>query len=135
MLLDGQARRAAWLRTAIVRLSLGSRIDVAEGRAEDLAHEPALRESFGVVFARGFGPPAATAECGSGFVEAGGVLTVSEPPDSENRWPEKDLGRLGLGIPRQVVHDHASFVILPKTSALDDEFPRRRNRPVRSPLW
>lgn len=135
VLLDGQTRRAAWLRTAVARLGLASRIGVLEGRAEDLAHDPALRESFPAVFARSFGPPAATAECGAGFTAVGGLLTVSEPPNRQNRWPPGDLGRLGLGMARRIVHGGSSFVILPKTSGLDDDFPRRRNLPTRSPLW
>ena len=38
-LLDGQLRRAAWLRTAVTRLGLAGRLEVLEGRAEDLAHD------------------------------------------------------------------------------------------------
>ncbi len=134
-LLDGQTRRTAWLRTAIARLDLADRISVVGGRAEDLGHDPVLREQFDVVVARGFGSPPATAECGAAFAAVGGILTVSEPPDSPDRWPADALARLGLGNPRQVVHGGATFVILTKDSALAGDFPRRRNVPVRNPLW
>jgi 16S rRNA (guanine527-N7)-methyltransferase len=136
LLLDGQLRRAAWLRTAIVRLGLSDRVEVIEGRAEELAHAPALREQFPLVLARGFGPPAATAECGSGFLGIGGRLTVSEPPGgAADRWPGDGLQRLGLEISTQVVQPIGSFVILGKHAPLEDRFPRRRNLPLRSPLW
>jgi 16S rRNA (guanine527-N7)-methyltransferase len=134
-LLDGQTRRTAWLRTALARLQLTDRISVVEGRAQDLGHDAALRERFDVVVARGFGPPPVTAECGAAFTAVGGVLSVSEPPEPPDRWPAEALARVGLGIPRQVVHGGASFVILPKDSALAGDFPRRRNVPVRNPLW
>ena len=134
-LLDGQTRRTAWLRTAVARLDLADRISVVEGRAEDLGHDPALREQFEVVVARGFAAPPATAECGAAFAAVGGILTVSEPPDHPDRWPVEALARVGLGNPRQVVHGGATFVILPKDSALAGDFPRRRNVPVRNPLW
>ena len=135
-LLDGQLRRTAWLRTATSRLELSGRVTVLEGRAEDLAHTPDLRERFPLVVARSFGPPSSTAECASGFLTVGGVLTVSEPPGgTPERWPTEVLATLGLDSARRVVHEGASFVILPKSSELPDEFPRRRNLLVRSPLW
>jgi 16S rRNA (guanine527-N7)-methyltransferase len=135
-LLDGQVRRTGWLRTAVARLGLADRIQVVEGRAEDLGHEPSLRESFPRVLARGFGPPPATAECGAAFARVGGLLSVSEPPSTDaRRWPDEELTRLGLEISDQVVQSGGSFVILRKHAPLEDEFPRRRNLPLRSPLW
>ncbi len=135
-LLDGQVRRTAWLRTAVARLGLAGRITVIEGRAEDLAHDPELREQFSLVLARGFGPPSVTAECGSGFVAVGGQVSVSEPPGGHaDRWPAHGLARVGLEISTQVVQSTGSFVILRKHAPLADEFPRRRNLPLKSPLW
>jgi len=136
VLLDGQVRRTAWLRTAVARLGLADRIRVVEGRAEDLAHDPELREQFTLVLARGFGPPPVTAECGSGFVAIGGQLSVSEPPGGDtDRWPAAGLAGVGLEISTQVVQSAGSFVILRKHAPLADEFPRRRNLPLKSPLW
>lgn len=135
-LLDGQTRRTAWLRTAVVRLGLESRVRVLEGRAEDLGHDPDLRESFPLVVARGFGPAATTAECGSGFVAVDGRLSVSEPPGGAGeRWPEEDLDDLGLRVEAQVVQPSGTFVILRKHAPLAAEVPRLRNLPLRKPLW
>jgi 16S rRNA (guanine527-N7)-methyltransferase len=135
-LLDGQVRRTAWLRTAVVRLGLSERVQVLEGRAEDLAHVRELREAYPLVVARGFAPPAATAECGSGFVAPEGVLSVSEPPGGDpGRWPEDGLRQLGLEMSTQVVQSSGSFVILRKHASLEEQFPRRRNLPLKSPLW
>lgn len=135
-LLDGQTRRAAWLRAAVARLGLGSRVRVLEGRAEELGHDVELRERFALVVARGFGPAAATAECGSAYVEVGGRLSVSEPPGGgEDRWPEAELRDLGLEPERQVVQSSGTFVILRKHAPLAPEAPRRRNLPLRKPLW
>lgn len=135
-LLDGQLKRTAWLRTAVARLGINDRVTVLEGRAEDLAHDRTWREHFRLVTARSFATPAATAECASGMLAVGGILTVSEPPETTTgRWPEDGLGRLGMSIRGEVVHGLGTFVILTKDSALGDQFPRRRNHPVRSPLW
>jgi 16S rRNA (guanine527-N7)-methyltransferase len=135
-LLDGQLRRTAWLRTAVARLGLVGRVEVIEGRAEDLARDAEHREAYPLVVARGFGPPPATAECGSGFVRVGGALSVSEPPGGgAARWPDEGLRRVGLEISTQIVQPIASFVILGKHSPLGEEFPRRRTLPLKSPLW
>jgi 16S rRNA (guanine527-N7)-methyltransferase len=135
-LLDGQTRRTAWLRTAVARLGLEARVHVVEGRAEDLGHTPGLREHFPLVVARGFGPAATTAECGSAFVEPGGVLSVSEPPSgAPDRWPAEQLEELCLSIDSEVVQSGGSFVILRKHAPLATAIPRPRNLPLRKPLW
>jgi 16S rRNA (guanine527-N7)-methyltransferase len=136
VLLDGQTKRAAWLRAAVARLDIGRRVQVVEGRAEDLAHETEHREAYPIVVARGFGPPSATAECGSGFTAPDGVLSVSEPPGGDPaRWPEAGLSQVGLEMSTQVVQPTGTFVILRKHAPLEEQFPRRRNLPLKSPLW
>ena len=135
-LLDSQLRRTAWLRIAVVRLGMTDRVTVLEGRAEEFGHQMEFREHFDLVTARSFGSPAVTAECASGLLAVGGRLTVSEPPrDDPNRWPEAELGSIGLAMMSRVVHGTSTFVILTKTSPLPPGFPRRRNLPARDPLW
>ncbi len=136
VLLDGQLRRTAWLRSAVVRLGFHPRIQVVEGRAERLGHSPEHREQYPIVVARAFGPPGPAAECGAAFVRVGGILSISEPPESDPaRWPSESLGHLGLGPPSRVTREGAGFVILPKSSKLPDTYPRYRNLPWKSPLW
>ena len=61
---------------------------------------------------------------------------MSEPPGGgADRWSPEGLRRVGLEISTQVVQPIASFVILGKHAPLEDEFPRRRNLPLKSPLW
>lgn len=136
VLLDAAKRRTAWLHQAIRDLSLEDRVETVAARAEVAGHDPRHRERFDLVVARGFGPPAATAECGSAFVVPGGRLSVSEPPGkAPGRWPEERLVELGLGPASRVVHGGASFVILPKRAALAERWPRRDGRPHHRPLW
>ena len=104
VLVDRQARRTAFLRSAVVNLDLESSTRVVTGEAEALAHGPD-RGGMRAVFARSFGPPAVTAECAVGFLESGGVLVVAEPPTSSSgpdRWPDDELARLGLRRRREV---------------------------------
>src|SRR5690606_28133073 len=82
---------------ALAELGLAERVEAVHGRAEELAHDPALRGTADVVTARSFGPPALTAECGAGLLRPGGLLLVAEPPDGgEGRWPADGLATLGL---------------------------------------
>lgn len=134
-LLDGQVRRAAWLRSALARLGLHDRVTVLSGRAEELGHHMSHRARYDLVVARAFGPPPSVAECGAPLVRVGGHLSVSEPPESTGRWPAEECQDLGFGAIEGIVRDGASFVILSKTSETPASFPRPRPLPWKSPLW
>jgi len=131
ILLDANERRTAFLDTAVHDLDLADRVTVMRGRAEELAHNPALRAGSQVVTARSFGPPAVTAECASGFLEVGGVLIVSEPPARGDRWPAEGLAELGLEI--GACRDGCQVVV--QARACPDSYPRRVGIPAKRPLF
>lgn len=143
-LLDAGQRRGEWLQAAVGELGCADRVEVVVNRAETAARTERLREQCDLVVARGFGPPAVTAECATGFLRVGGRLSVSEPPPEEGpaggpaapeeRWPEAELSVLGFDAPRFVRQD-AGFVILRKTTRTDARWPRRDGVPQRRPLW
>lgn len=138
-LLDAAQRRGEWLRAAVDELGFGGRVTVVVSRAETAARTE-LREQCDLVVARGFGAPAVTAECATGFLPVGGRLSVSEPPPEEGspvaaaRWPAEPLALLGFDPPRFVRRD-AGFVILRKATRTDTRWPRRDGVPHRRPLW
>lgn len=101
-LVESNGRRAAFLREAAAALSevsdYGS-IRVVGSRAEEVGHSE-FRSWADVVTARGFGSPSVTAECAAPLLTIGGILVVSEPPDSDgSRWSPEGLALLGLGGP------------------------------------
>lgn len=132
VLVESSDRRAAFLEQAVADLELADRVAVVAARAEQAAREDAWRGAFDLVVARSFGPPAVTAECASGFLRAGGLLVVSEPPaDSDDRWPAAPLMTLGL-----VDRGRVGLVrVLEQTSVVADRFPRRVGVPAKRPLW
>ena len=134
VLVESSARRAEWLRAEAAALAL-DRVEILEGRAEEAAHHPAYRESFGLITARSFAAPPATAEIGAGFVAIGGIVLVSEPPGTADRWPEEPLGRLGLHAPQFSTSGGAHYVWMRKAAATPADRPRRRGRAVKRPLW
>jgi 16S rRNA (guanine527-N7)-methyltransferase len=136
VLLDAMHRRSGFLRGALAGLDLADRVRVVEGRAEVLARDLTLREAFELVVARGFGPPAVTAECGVGFLRPAGRLVVSEPPaGSARRWPEAGIATLGLVTGRSGRVGEASFVELRRAGTRDVRWPRRTGVPGKRPLW
>jgi 16S rRNA (guanine527-N7)-methyltransferase len=137
-LLDGGARRCAFLRSAAGDLQDAANLAVAEGRAEDLARTAGLAGAFGVVTARSFGPPAVTAECATGFLGIGGSLVVTEPPSTDralNRWDRAGLAGLGMGEPEPGGGEGSRLVVVAKIGSEDPRFPRRAGIPAKRPLW
>lgn len=135
-LLDGSVRRCGFLRRAVVELGWEARIEVVEGRAEERAHDEALRGTFDAVVARSFGPPAVLAECAAGFLVAGGWLVVSEPPDGDGsgRWEPAGLARLGFGT-AAVVREVFGFATIPLQGPCPEGYPRKVGVPAKRPLF
>ena len=136
VLLDATQRRCDFLRAACDRLALGDRAEVVCARAEAAARDPRWRETFDVVTARSFGPPAVTAECAVGFLRAGGTVLVSEPPEEDpGRWPAHGLARLGLVAEPVPEAGPAHLVRLRSVEAVEPRWPRRVGIPQKRPLW
>jgi hypothetical protein len=136
-LLDSRERRTTFLVDAVTALGLGDRIEVIAARAEEAAHDPAHRGRYTLVVARGFGPPAVTAECAAGFLAPGGRLAVSEPPDTDptERWPTVGVTQLGFTPPEVERADGVTVAILTLTTPAKAHVPRESGRPTKRPLW
>jgi 16S rRNA (guanine527-N7)-methyltransferase len=136
VLLDAHRGRTRFLERAVALLGLAPRVTVVRERAEVAGRRPELREAFGLVTVRGFGPPAVVAECGAALVAPGGALVVSDPPDpSPDRWPASALAELGLRA-RTVADDGGARVtVLDKATPCPDWVPRRTGVPAKRPLF
>jgi 16S rRNA (guanine527-N7)-methyltransferase len=135
VLLDASQRRCAFLAWAVGELGLADHVEVRRDRAEVAGRDGELRGRFDVVVARGFAPPAVTAECGAPFLAVGGHLVVSEPPAPEpGRWPAASLAALGL-VDAGGVTDGVHLRRLRQASACPDRYPRRDGMPAKRPLW
>jgi 16S rRNA (guanine527-N7)-methyltransferase len=139
-LLEANRRRAAFLRRAVDRLGLASRVSVLEDRAEVCGRQAALRAAFDGVLARSFGRPAVVAECAAPLLKVGGWLVVSEPPRADagnergSRWPPEPLRQLGLE-PAEVLHEDFEYRTLRQVEPCPDRFPRRNGIPAKRPLF
>lgn len=132
ILLDAALRRVHLLQDSVDALGWAGRVTVVHGRAEEVAHDPAYRGIADLVTSRSFGPPPAAAECGAAFLRVGGVLAVTEPPQSDgDRWDPQGLQRLGLE--RDALAGGLQLLrCLERTRA---GFPRRSGVPAKRPLF
>ncbi len=136
VLLDSMIKRTDFLREVLATPDGPRDIEVITERAESAARRPDLAESFDLVVARSFGPPAVTAECAARFLTLEGMLIVSEPPEDagDARWPAKGLQSLGLTNHGRRRYG-ASFQILEKSAPTPAEFPRPIGVPGKRPLF
>lgn len=138
VLMDASERRTGFLSETLRGWGGGGNAEVVRGRAEDLGRDPGMRELFQAVTSRSFGTPALTAECGASFLEVGGWMVVSEPPDLEPslRWPADGLTLVGLepaGSTR--VAGRFGYQVLHKTAPVGDRYPRRVGVPSKRPIF
>ena len=100
VLIEGSARRAAFLDGALRRLGLTGSAGVIAARAEEVGQRPELRGTFDIVTARAFGRPAVAVECAAPLLRVGGHLVVSEPPSRRvSVDPAGPSGPPGSGAP------------------------------------
>lgn len=134
-LVEAQERRARFLEAEVERLGLGGRAVVRHGRAEEIASEDGVAGAFGLVTARGFAPPATTAEIGARFLGVGGVLVVSEPPGSDGgRWVGDGLALLGFRL-EGVIGREFRFAVLRRLSEGAPGYPRAGIKPFKRPIF
>jgi 16S rRNA (guanine527-N7)-methyltransferase len=127
VLLDRREQRTDYLRRAVGRLGIDN-VEVVTGEASAVAFHVEHRGRYDAVVARSFGPPAATAEAAAGFLRLGGVLVVSEPPESDDRrWPAEGLATLGLTVDPDPIID--GLRRLRAVTACPTDYPRRLLRP------
>ena len=134
VLLDGSTRRCRLLEEAVAALRLERRVRVVCSRAED-AGRTDLRGTFDRVVARSFAAPAVTAECGSPFLDLGGLLVVAEPPGgSPQRWDPEGVGQLGLELATSATTPTA-YQVLRQVTLCPARYPRRVGIPAKRPLF
>ena len=132
-LLEANARKCAFLEHVAGTLGL-TNVAVASGRAEELGHQPALREQFDRAISRAAARPEVLLELALPFVRTGGDLVAQVSPlDPLVLEPAARL--LGGGTPRleHPAGGHALMVV-PKLARTPSRFSRRSGLPGRKPL-
>jgi 16S rRNA (guanine527-N7)-methyltransferase len=133
-LLEANTRKCAFLEQVAATLKL-TNVAVVAGRAEELGHQPELREQFDRAISRAAAPPAVLLELALPFVRPGGDLVAQvSPVDPQLLEPAARL--LGGGPPRleRTGDGTGTLLVVPKVGPTPAGFPRRTGLPNRKPL-
>ena len=140
-LIESTGKKTAFL--AEIASALGLRdLTVCTGRAEDLAREPDLRESFDFAVARAVAGMSTLAELTLPFCRIGGIVIAQKKLDARDEIEEAESaieavgGRL-LDVQEVFVEgleDSRGLVVLEKVRATPMRYPRRPGIPAKRPL-
>ncbi len=140
-LVEATRKKADFLRGLPETLGL-SGVDVLACRAETLGRDPAAREAFDVVTARGVARLNTLAEFTLPLCRVGGVIVASKGADAESEAVEAETAVRALGgILREVrwidvpgLDRPRALVVLDKVAPTPDRYPRRPGIPGKRPL-
>lgn len=141
-LVESVGKKARFLREVAETLSLDA-VDVHHGRAEELAREPALRDSFDLALARAVSALPSLLELCGPFVRVGGhiVLPKSGKVEAEVELAREAEHRLGLRLlgvrdvlPALGLGEGRKIVVYQKVRPTPTGYPRRtglaQSRPI-----
>ena len=137
-LIEADQNKAAFLVQACAKLDL-SDVEVLARRAEELGHEPRLRESFDLAVARALAPTPVLVELCLPFVRVGGRLLAQKTDKEEAAAAERAIALLGGSLEDIVpapssARRSGTVMIVTKVKPTPAIYPRRPGVPARKPL-
>ena len=141
VLLEANAKKADFLRHLKDRLGLAD-VEVAVGRAEDMAHQAQYREKFDLVLSRAVASLPALVELTLPFCTVGGRFIAQKKGDIEEevRRADRAISLLG-GSLREVkrvklaeLSDRRFLVVIDKVQPTPANYPRRPGIPKKKPI-
>lgn len=136
-LVEADQSKAAFLVQACAELGLD--VEVFARRAEELGHEPPLRESFDLAVARALAPTPVLVELCLPLVRVGGKLLAQKTDKEEAAAAERAIGLLGGSLEAIVAAPSAArrsgtVMVVSKVKPTPAAYPRRPGVPARKPL-
>ena len=137
-LIEADQNKAAFLVQACAALGLPD-VEVLARRAEELGHEPRLRESFDLAVARALAPTPVLVELCLPLVRVGGRLLAQKTYKEEAAAAERAIGLLGGSLDAIVpapssARRSGTVMIVSKVEPTPAAYPRRPGVPARKPL-
>lgn len=139
-LMDATRKKTAYLERACEELGLD--VAVLHSRAEDAAHDPALRESFDIGVCRALGPWPVVLELTLPFCTTGGVLLGQRGYDASSEAVAHAetaalLGGRVAGVEQVGVEtglENRYVITVEKVESTPIRYPRKAGIPVKRPL-
>ncbi len=140
-MLDSVGKKTSFLEHMVETLDLED-VDIYNGRAEDLAMRPELRESFDVVVSRGVARMRVLMEYTLPYCRVGGIVVTLkkggiEPEVSDAQHAMEVLaGRIRemRCVTVDGLDDGRALVVVDKVKPTPAKFPRRPGMPAKRPL-
>lgn len=140
-LLEATAKKAEFLRHITSELELDN-VEIVRGRAEEVAHNEAYRESFEIVVSRALAPLNVLVELTLPFCVIGGRLIAQKKGDISREIDQASGAVDVLGgeiteiqdIGLEEFDDDRRLVIIEKVKAAPSKYPRRPGIPAKRPI-
>lgn len=121
-----------------------NKLDIIEGRAEEIAHSSDLRASFDAVIARSFSSLPVLLETASPFIKTGGTLIIQCSKKESSLLHKKNENSIIVGATFQSVgafepeseeFEPVYYTLFKKVTETPDIYPRSWNKMKSKPLW
>ena len=128
-LMDATGKKVRFLQMVSDTLGLKN-VTAVQGRAEELAHDPAYREQFDIVTSRAVASLPVLLEYCAGFVKKGGVIAAYKGPSLEEELAlaRTAVPKLHLELKQKEeirIGDHShTIAVFEKKKALEERYPR-----------
>ncbi|MCL6557311.1 MAG: 16S rRNA (guanine(527)-N(7))-methyltransferase RsmG [Firmicutes bacterium] len=140
-LIESAGRKVSFLHQLVGSLDLLD-VDVAYGRAEELARREHYRDSFDLALARAVAPLPVLLEYTLPFLKTGGYFIALKGPAVEGELPASGNALKALrGLVREIkiiflpfTVDERRLILIEKTGPTPEKYPRRPGVPARRPL-
>lgn len=141
VLLEATTKKANFLRHLTAKLGLDN-VEVAVGRAEEVAHDTRYRERFGLVLSRAVAPLPTLAELTLPFCAVGGSFIAQKKGaiDREINEASKAITVLGgnlrevKGVDLAEFDDERWLIVIDKVMTTPQRYPRRPGIPAKRPI-
>ncbi len=140
-LIDSLNKRLLFIQNVIERLSF-SKIRTIHGRAEELAHQKDLRQSFDLGVSRAVANLSVLSELTLSFIKNNGQFVYYKSDDIDTELSQAQTAIKTMGgsvvsvqkISLPLTDISRSLIVVEKTKITSDRFPRKPGTPNRNPL-
>ena len=141
VLTDSTAKKITAVQIMAQEIGLNN-VELLSARFEELAHEDAFREEFGLVLARAVAPLSTLLEYAAGFVCVNGLFVAYKSADYEKELKDSAKAQKALGLTFDGAIDYEleddmgsrALLVFRKEKPLLDKYPRAVGTPKKKPL-
>jgi len=140
-LLEATGKKVSFLLNIVAELGL-SGVEIVDGRAEEIAHNPRYREKYDVVLSRAVAGLPSLVELTLPFCSIGGFVIAFKKGDITGEIVQSENASSLMGgmakeiimVNRELFDDERCLVVIEKILPTPPQYPRRPGMPEKRPL-